>query len=60
MSPSSSSLLRQLDGINSGDSELLEGDIYIAGPEDAVNVAEKFFLEKGLPKTRVAVASVKG
>ena len=53
-------LLRQLDGINSGDSELLEGDIYIAGPEDAVNVAEKFFLEKGLPKTRVAVASVKG
>jgi CDP-4-dehydro-6-deoxyglucose reductase len=52
-------LLRQLGDIAAADAELLEGDIYIAGPEDAVTVAERFFLEAGLPKTRVAVASVK-
>ncbi|MFH0933878.1 MAG: 2Fe-2S iron-sulfur cluster-binding protein [Pseudomonadota bacterium] len=53
------SLLKQLDAIAAADAYLLEGDIYIAGPEDAVNVAERFFLDKGLPKTRVSVASVK-
>lgn len=52
-------LLKQLDGIVSADTDLLQGDIYIAGPESAVSIAERFFLEKGLPKTRVAVASVK-
>jgi CDP-4-dehydro-6-deoxyglucose reductase len=52
-------LLRQLGDIAAADADLLEGDIYIAGPEDAVSVAERFFLEKGLPKTRVAVANVK-
>jgi CDP-4-dehydro-6-deoxyglucose reductase len=52
-------LLKQLDDINSADTNLLQGDIYIAGPEDAVSIAERFFLGKGLPKTRVAVASVK-
>lgn len=52
-------LLRQLGNISSGDPNLLQGEIYIAGPEDAANIAERFFLDKGLPKTRVAVASVK-
>ncbi|MBI4937861.1 MAG: 2Fe-2S iron-sulfur cluster binding domain-containing protein [Nitrosomonadales bacterium] len=52
-------LLRQLGNISSGDPDLLQGEIYIAGPEDAANIAERFFLDKGLPKTRVAVASVK-
>lgn len=52
-------LHKQLGNIISGDTNLLQGDIYIAGPEDAVNIAERFFLNKGLPKTRVAVASVK-
>jgi len=52
-------LLKQLDDINSGDTNLLQGDIYIAGPDAAVIVAEQYFLGKGLPKTRVAVASVK-
>lgn len=52
-------LLKQLDNIHSGDANLLQGDIYIAGPEDAANIAERFFLDKGLPKTRVAVAGVK-
>ncbi|MBI4808984.1 MAG: 2Fe-2S iron-sulfur cluster binding domain-containing protein [Nitrosomonadales bacterium] len=52
-------LLKQLGAIASADAELLQSDIYIAGPEDAVNVADRFFLGRGLPKTRVAVASVK-
>jgi CDP-4-dehydro-6-deoxyglucose reductase len=52
-------LLKQLGDISSGDPNLLQGDIYIAGPDDAVTVTERFFLDKGLPKTRVSVASVK-
>lgn len=52
-------LLGQLGDIVAADAELLQGDIYIAGPEDAVNIAERFFLGQGLPKTRVAAASVK-
>ncbi|MBU1427179.1 MAG: 2Fe-2S iron-sulfur cluster binding domain-containing protein [Gammaproteobacteria bacterium] len=52
-------LIKQLGRIVSADADLLQGDIYIAGPEDAVNIAEQYFLGKGLPKTRVAVASVK-
>ena len=52
-------LLKQLGKIIAADADLLLGDIYIAGPENAVNIAEQFFLGKGLPKTRVAVASVK-
>ena len=51
-------LLKQLDDIHTADTNLLQGDIYIAGPADAVNIAERFFLGKGLPKTRVAVESV--
>jgi CDP-4-dehydro-6-deoxyglucose reductase len=53
------SLHKQIANIVSGDADLLQSDIYLAGPEDAVSVAERFFLDKGLPKTRVAVASVK-
>lgn len=52
-------LLKQLDSLSSGDRKLLQGEIYIAGPEDATSIAEHFFLDKGLPKSRVAVASVK-
>jgi CDP-4-dehydro-6-deoxyglucose reductase len=52
-------LLKLLNQISSADTNLLQGDIYIAGPEDAVNIAEQYFLDKGLPKTRIAVANVK-
>jgi CDP-4-dehydro-6-deoxyglucose reductase len=52
-------LLKQLNTINTADADLLQGDVYIAGPEAAVNIAEQYFLDKGLPKTRVSVASVK-
>jgi CDP-4-dehydro-6-deoxyglucose reductase len=52
-------MLDQLDSINTGDANLLQGDIYIAGPESAVCIAEQFFLGRGLPKTRVSVEIVK-
>lgn len=47
-------LLRDiLQNILKAHPDLTEGDIYIAGPEVANNVAEQFFLDLGLPKTRV-------
>ena len=52
-------LLKLLNKISTADTNLLQGDIYIAGPEDAVSVVEQYFLDKGLPKTRIAVANVK-
>jgi CDP-4-dehydro-6-deoxyglucose reductase len=39
--------------------DLTEGDIYLAGPESAVSVAEHFFLGLGLPKSRVFADVVK-
>lgn len=53
------SLLGQLGDIVAADAELLQGDIYIAGPEDAVNIAERFFLDRGLPGMRIAATVVK-
>jgi CDP-4-dehydro-6-deoxyglucose reductase len=52
-------LFKLLNNISSADADLLQGDIYIAGPDTAVNIAEQYFLGKGLPKSRVAVVSVK-
>ena len=52
-------LIEKLNDINIRDTNLLQGDIYIAGPEAAVCVAEQYFLDKDLPKTRISVASVK-
>ncbi|ADE11904.1 2Fe-2S iron-sulfur cluster-binding protein [Sideroxydans lithotrophicus] len=52
------SLLHQLKGIVENDSGVLQGDIYLAGPESALGVAEQFFLGRGLPKTRVFVEMV--
>lgn len=57
--PREEKLLKLLGDIAATDANLLEGDIYIAGPEDAVKITEQFFLGKGLPKTRVSVANVK-
>ncbi len=48
-----------LDGICISDPGLLEGDLYIAGPEAAVCVVEQYFIDHGLPKTRVSVAGVR-
>ena len=52
-------ILDKLASIVAADANLLQGDIYIAGPEAAVRIAEQYFLGKGLPKTRVAVANVR-
>ena len=42
-----------LKGIINGHPEMSDGDIYIAGPELVSRVSERFFLDLGLPKTRV-------
>ena len=47
------SLIRQLQAIEEKDAGLMEGDLYVAGPEAAVRVAERFFLDLGLPRARV-------
>jgi len=47
------SLLTMLRDILNEHPELAEGDIYIAGPESAAKLAEQFFLDSGLPKSRV-------
>ncbi|MDO8208029.1 MAG: 2Fe-2S iron-sulfur cluster-binding protein [Gallionella sp.] len=48
-------LLNQLGRIVDSDAELIRGDVYLAGPASALNIAEQFFLGLGLPKTRVSV-----
>ncbi len=48
-------LLSQLGRIVDIDAGLINGDVYLAGPAAAVNVAEQFFLGLGLPKNRVSV-----
>ncbi len=50
----------QLAALVADDAGMLEGDLYIAGPEDAVSAAEDYFIAQGLPKTRIAVCDVKG
>lgn len=48
-----------LQGMVGEHPEMRESDIYIAGPESALNLAEAFFLGLGLPKTRVFASLVK-
>ncbi len=48
-----------LQDIQIADAGMLQGNIYIAGPAEAVDAAESFFAEYGLPKTRVSVSRVK-
>ncbi|MDP2762478.1 MAG: 2Fe-2S iron-sulfur cluster-binding protein [Sideroxyarcus sp.] len=48
-----------LASIRNEQDELVQGDIYLAGPEAAVAVAEQFFLALGLPQSRVFVEAVK-
>ncbi len=51
-------LNEQLSSIVASNAEITQSDIYLAGPESALAVAEQFFLDIGLPKTRVFVAIV--
>lgn len=48
-------LLNQLGRIVDSDAELIRSDVYLAGPESTLNIAEQFFLGLGLPKPRVTV-----
>lgn len=48
-------LIALLDAI-SKQQEMVNGDIYIAGPPQACAVAEQYFLNLGMPKTRVFVS----
>ncbi len=52
-------LVSQLSTIVARHQDLMQGDIYLAGPVSAVAIAEQIFLGRGLPKTRVSVAVVK-
>ncbi len=52
------SLVNQLKSIVESNVELIQGDVYLAGPESALGIAEQFFLGLGLPKTRVFVEMV--
>jgi hypothetical protein len=38
---------------------MTRGDVYLAGPEAAIGVAEQFFLSQGMPKSRVFVEAVR-
>ncbi|MDD4911879.1 MAG: 2Fe-2S iron-sulfur cluster-binding protein [Sideroxydans sp.] len=53
------SLLQFFKGKVAQHPEWMQGDIYLAGPESAVVVAEQFFASLGLPKSRVFVEAVK-
>ena len=52
-------LRAMLEEILEGSPDLQAGDVYLAGPESAVDVAEDFFLGLGLPKSRVFAGLVK-
>lgn len=52
-------LRAMLEEIIEGRPDLQEGDVYLAGPESALGVAEHFFLGLGLPKSRVFSGLVK-
>ncbi len=44
-----------LQGVADDHPDLLESDVYLSGPETAATIAERFFLARGLTKTRVFV-----
>ncbi len=47
-----------LQDIVDRDPDLLEGDLYIAGPEEAASAAEQFFLARGLPGSRISTGKL--
>ncbi len=52
-------LQHHLQELTNSDPAMTRGDVYLAGPEAAINVAEKFFLSQGMPKSRVFVEVVR-
>jgi len=55
----SEALLGWLQGIADRDPELAEGNVYVAGPEEAAGLAERFFLGLGLPGSRVTTGTLR-
>lgn len=52
-------IVNQLGSFVASNADVMQGDVYLAGPESALAIAEQFFLGIGLPKTRVFLAIVK-
>lgn len=52
------SLKHLLDEIVDKDDRLIQSDVYLAGSASCLNIAEQYFVEHGLPKTRISVKSV--
>lgn len=52
-------LLQHLQALNASNLDIRAGDVYLAGPEAAVAVAEKLFLSLDMPKSRVFVEVVR-
>jgi CDP-4-dehydro-6-deoxyglucose reductase len=52
-------LLHHLQLMTATDPAMTRGDVYLAGPEAAIGVAEQFFLSQGMPKSRVFVEAVR-
>lgn len=52
-------LHHHLQQMTATDPALTMADVYLAGPEAAISVAEKFFLSQGMPKSRVFVEAVR-
>ena len=54
----SENLRALLDDIVDKDARLIQSDVYLAGPASSLNIAEQYFSELGLPKTRISVNSI--
>lgn len=48
-----------LQAMTDTDPAMTQGDVYLAGPEAAIGVAEQFFLSRGMPKSRVFIEVVR-
>jgi len=48
-----------LQGVVNDHADLLQSDVYLAGPETVATLAERYFLAQGLPKTRLFVGVVR-
>jgi len=52
------SLLDMLEALQCSNPEIAASDVYLAGPQASVFLAEKFFLAAGMPKSRVFIEVV--
>ena len=52
------SVKSRLKGIVESELELTQGDVYLAGPEAVIALAQQYFLDLGMPRTRVSTEVV--